>query len=978
MNRQQVSRGSLARHGFSNSAAAQQTIANRPGDWLPLLEILAAAGDPDLALLGLDRLVERADGLFPRLHRDRQLARRLIAVLGASSRLQQHLINHPEQVGLLAAPTRRHTAGQWRAEMMAAVGAIPDDQQPTATGDPDLAADALRIAYLGGLLLVTARDLTAPDPLAQMPDIAGELSDLAAAVLESALAIARLRSGSDTGCRLAVIALGKCGAGEMNYASDVDVLFVAAAATGTAERLAADVMRICSAHTGAGTLFQVDAGLRPEGTAGPLVRTLDSHRGYYQKWAKDWEFQAMLKARPVAGDRELGAGFIEMITPMVWQVAEHERFIADTQRMRQRVIDHIPARTGRRELKLGEGGLRDVEFAVQLLQLVHGRADERLRITSTLGGLQALIDYGYVGRGDGAEFGLAYRFLRSLEHRIQLYRLQRTHVLPTGEDDLRRIGRLMGYQDPAAELQRQWQTTARQVRRLHRRLFYSPLLDAVASIPSAELRLTQQAAEDRLQALGYHDSRAALQHIRALTQGVTRQAEIQRQLLPAMLGWFADRPNPDHGLLAFRQTSQALGQSSWYLRALRDEGAMAQRLAHVLASSRYAVNLLQRAPEAVQMLADDTQLQARTTADLRTEMITAARRQPNAEQGVTAIRAVRRRELFRIAVADLGDRLDVGAVGAALSDLACATIDAALWVIRQQMAGDLPEGEQLPALAVIALGRWGGHEMGYGSDVDAMFVLADDAGRADQARLGIEIITQLRRLLRQPSADPGMSIDVDLRPEGRDGALARTLTAYRTYYQRWAASWELQALVRAQPGAGDQQLGQDWIEAIDQVRWPQRLATAQVTEIRQLKARMESERIPRGTDPGKHLKFGPGGLADVEWTIQLLQLRHAGSYPELRTPHTIEVLHAARQADLIDAESADALESAWLLASRIRNQSMLVRGKASDTFPSDPRELAAVAELIGYDSGQGSHLMADYRRVARRARRVTEDLFWRG
>ncbi len=978
MDRQQVSRGSLARLGFNDSQAVLRAIDTRPADWLPLLDLLAAAGDPDMALLGVERLAERADDLFPRLHRNQQLARRLIAILGASTRLQQHIINHPEQVDLLAVPGRRRTAGQWRAELLTAVGAVPDDQQPTATGDPDHAADVLRVGYLGALLLVTARDLTAPDPLAVMPDIAAELSDLAAAVLESALAIARLRSGSDGSCRLAVIALGKCGARELNYASDVDVLFVAASATGAAERLAADLMRICSAHTGAGTLFQVDAGLRPEGTAGPLVRTLDSHRGYYQNWAKDWEFQAMLKARPVAGDHELGAGFIQMITPMVWQVAEHEGFITQTQRMRQRVIEHIPARTGRRELKLGEGGLRDVEFAVQLLQLVHGRADERLRISSTLDGLQALIDYGYVGRTDGAGFGLAYRFLRTLEHRIQLYRLQRTHVLPTSEDDLRRIGRLMGYQDPAAELLRQWRTTAQQVRRLHRRLFYSPLLDAVASIGSAELRLTRQAAEDRLQALGYHDPRAALQHIRALTQGITRQAEIQRQLLPAMLGWFADRPNPDHGLLAFRQTSQALGQSSWYLRALRDEGAMAQRLAHVLASSRYAVNLLQRAPETVQMLADEDQLQVRTTADLRAEMITAARRQPNSEKAVTAIRAIRRRELFRIAIADLGDRLDVVAVGAALSGLTSATIDAALWAIRHQLADDLPDGERIPELAVIALGRWGGHEMGYGSDADAMFVVADAAGQPDRTRFALQTITQLRRLLSLPSADPGLSIDVDLRPEGRDGALARTPDAYRTYYRRWAASWEMQALLRAQPGAGDQRLGHDVLDVIDAVRWPHELSPTQLTQIRQLKARMESERIPRGTDPGKHLKFGPGGLADVEWTVQLLQLRYGWDHPAMRTTQTIEALHAAGQAELIETGAADALESAWLLASRIRNQSMLVRGKASDTFPGDPRELAAVAELLGYGPGQGSHLMADYQRVARRARRVTDDVFWHG
>src|SRR5690606_20205886 len=251
-------------------------------------------------------------------------------------------------------------------------------------------------------------------------------------------------------------------------------------------------------------------------------------------------------ARPSAGDRELGQQFVDLVTPLVWRAGERENFIADTQAMRKRVVDLIPARDAERELKLGEGGLRDVEFSVQLLQLVHGRADERLRVRATLPALQSLIDNGYVGREDGARLHEAYRFLRALEHRIQLYRLRRTHVLPQAEDDLRRLGRSLGYADPKSLLDT-WRGYSRQVRRLHRRIFYSPLLGAVASIPSSARRLTTDAAVARRRALGDADPSAALRHIAALSQGVSRSAEIQRQLLPAMLGWFAEGPNPDHG-----------------------------------------------------------------------------------------------------------------------------------------------------------------------------------------------------------------------------------------------------------------------------------------------------------------------------------------------------------------------------------------------------------------------------------------------
>ncbi|GAB3923854.1 hypothetical protein GCM10027613_34680 [Microlunatus endophyticus] len=522
----QITQGTLARRGFADSSAAHQRLAGWDEAYEPLLDLIAGSADPDQALLGLDRLTEQVPGLLDRLLADRDLARRTILVLGGSSALVQHLLAHPGDLDQLASPPRRTPADQLRSELLRAVGADPASATPVAGTD----GDPLRIAYRGALVRVAARDLCAPEPIEIMPDIAAELADLADATLEAALAVARRDVGPDRAARvlLSVIALGKTGAQELNYVSDVDVLFVAEAADDhvptdeairIATQLASRLVVICSAHTAAGTIWQVDTALRPEGKAGQLVRTLASHRGYYEKWAQTWEFQAMLKARPAAGDLALGQDFVEMITPMVWRVAERENFIDDARNMRLRVIDHIPEKVGERELKLGAGGLRDVEFSVQLLQLVHGRVDERLRSRSTLEGLRSLVDHGYVGREDGKSFALAYQFLRSLEHRIQLQRLRRTHVLPTAEDDLRRLGRSLHYADPINGLLNTWHSTAQRVRALHRRLFYSPVLDAVANIPSEGLRLTADAARDRLAALGYADPRAALRHIEALSQG---------------------------------------------------------------------------------------------------------------------------------------------------------------------------------------------------------------------------------------------------------------------------------------------------------------------------------------------------------------------------------------------------------------------------------------------------------------------------
>ena len=976
--------GTLARRGFVDAVAAERIIGPWADEYEPLLDLFAKSADPDLALTGVDRLCERAPDLLARLIAAPALARQLIMVLGGSSKLSHHLIAHPEHLELLEYELARVPAASLRRELLEATGADPESPLPIAT---DPTGDQLRIAYRGALLRIAARDLCAAEPIEAVVDIADELSDLADATLEAALSIARLKLGENAlKTRLAVVGLGKCGAQELNYVSDVDVLFVAEPALDSdgsplissdqavqiATRMAAEMTRICSAHTSAGTIWEVDAALRPEGKAGQLVRTLSSHRIYYEKWAKTWEFQAMLKARPAAGDLELGRVFVDMVAPMVWRAAERENFVADTQAMRKRVVAHIPARDQGRQLKLGEGGLRDVEFSVQLLQLVHGRVDERLRSRATLPALKSLIDNGYVGREDGKRLALAYRFLRTLEHRIQLFNLRRTHLLPNNDHDLRGLGRSFGYKDPVNELLSTWRHTAQRVRRLHQRLFYSPLLDTVAKIPSKELRLTTDAALDRLRALGYADPTAALRHIAALSQGVTRQAEIQRQLLPAMLGWFAQAPNPDHGLLAFRQVSEALGTTPWYLRALRDEGAMAERLARILASSRYAVELLKRAPQTVQMLADDQELRPRSLVELKAEMHAAAGRQSSSAAAVEAIRAIRRRELFRVAAGDLLGDNDVLSVGAALTDLASATIDATLAVAREASGGSVPQ------IAVIAMGRWGGREMSYASDADAMFVMEDaTGGGSDPTKVATALINQMRTLLTRPSADPALSIDADLRPEGKGGALIRSLNAYRNYYSRWSSTWELQALVRADVLAGDEELGRALMAEIDAHRWPESgLSASQLTEIRKLKARVEAERLPRGANPAKHTKLGPGGIADVEWTVQLLQLQHAHELPALRSSQTIAALRAARDAGIIDAMDAGHLEAAWMLASRIRNQIMLMRGRGSDSLPSDNRELASLAELLGYGPGESSHLLADYRRVTRRARAVVERVFW--
>ncbi|HZB49843.1 MAG TPA: bifunctional [glutamine synthetase] adenylyltransferase/[glutamine synthetase]-adenylyl-L-tyrosine phosphorylase, partial [Mycobacteriales bacterium] len=814
---------------------------------------------------------------------------------------------------------------------------------------------------------------------------AGDLVQAGLAVALAALRASRPSAAAGPAVRLAVIGMGKCGGRELNYVSDVDVVFVAEpedgedeeAALRTATTLASELMRVCGR-----VAWPVDAALRPEGKMGPLVRTLASHEAYYRRWARTWEFQALLKARPVAGDLALGAAYVDRLAPLVWTAAEREDFVSDVQAMRRRVEDTLPAAVAAREIKLGPGGLRDVEFAVQLLQLVHGRADDSLHTGSTLEALARLSDGGYVGRADADTLTASYRLLRTVEHRLQLQQLRRTHLVPDDPDGRRWLARALGFRpdargDAVAVFDAEWALHAREVRRLHEKLFYRPLLHAVARVPSEQLRLTTEQAARRLEALGFSDPAGALRHLTALTTGVSRRAAIQRALLPVVLQELADAPDPDGGLLAYRSVSDALGRTPWFLRFLRDEGQVVQRLAQLLGTSRYVAELLERAPEALRLLGDDTELRPRPAEALRASFRGAAARHDDAAAAVGAARALRRHELLRVASADVLGLLDPAGVGEALAGVAAATLEAALdAAVRTVTAA---RGAPPTRLAVIAMGRLGGAETGYGSDADVLFVHdpLPGADEGEAARAALAVVEELRRLLASPAPDPPLQVDAALRPEGRNGPLVRTLGSYAAYYRRWSSPWEAQALLRAIPVAGDADLGAAFVSTVDPYRYPAELPAAAETEIRRLKARVDAERLPRGADPATHTKLGRGGLADVEWTVQLLQLRHGARVPQLRTTRTVAALAGARDAGLLAPDDMAALEAAWRMATRARNAVVLVRGRPSDQLPRHGRDLLGVMRVVGYPPGRDpGEFLDDYRRATRRARRVVERVFY--
>lgn len=1005
-----------------------------------LLWSIGGAGDADLALNSLVRIMTALDELGgvtyssseermsstpsaqrrefdQELRTDVALRVRTVALLGGSTALGDHLAANPELWPQLAQPLP--TADEMMREMLASVDAVPaevsieadsevlDRGEDTAVETLDTAGTyraqledseaetALKFTYRTLIMRIAAHDLagTYPgsrrrigQPEVELSVVTELLADLADAALTASLAVAvgEVYGDQPVDARLAVMAMGKSGARELNYISDVDVIFIAEPASSRATRLAGEFNRI-----GSRAFFEVDAALRPEGKSGALVRTLESHVAYYKRWADTWEFQALLKARPMTGYLPLGQAYLEQLRPMVWAASQRDSFVSDVQAMRRRVLENVPGALRERELKLGSGGLRDVEFAVQLLQLVHGRSDESLRVLSTIDALRALMNGGYIGREDANMLIAAYEFLRLLEHRLQLHRLRRTHLLPPPDDEehLQWLAITAGFSNSGSKTAaREMQEKLRRVRLLisstHQRLFYRPLLDSLVSMSVDTIRLSAEAAKRQLAALGYQSPARAFEHLSALASGATRKSKIQALLLPSLMEWLADTADPDAGLLNYRKLSDAAHDRIWFLRMLRDEGIVGQRLMRILGNSPYTSDLIIAAPDFVKSLGDGakgTKLLEKSAEMVSHSLVAATKRHIDPVKAINVARSLRRAELARVAAADLLGLMDVRGVCHHLSSVWQAVLEAALRSEIRFMLKEKGLEEPLARIAVIGMGRLGGAELGYGSDADVMFVAEPTDGHTEDEAItwAIGICDRMRGRLVKPSADPPLEVDLGLRPEGRSGPIVRTVKSYETYYRRWGETWEIQALLRATNVAGDEELGLKFLRAVDKFRYPAGGANQQtIREVRRMKARVDDERLPRGADRSTHTKLGRGGLSDVEWTVQLLTMMHAHEYERLHNTSTLETLDVLAEEGLLTRDKAEMLKEAWLVATNARNALVLVRGKRTDQLPHPGHQLSQVAGAAGWDPEDNRGFLENYLKVTRRARQVVDEVFW--
>jgi glutamate-ammonia-ligase adenylyltransferase len=905
-------------------------------------EAAARSARPAQVRTALARLTEHTPDLGDRLDGDERLRGALVAVTATSRSLTRLLHQAPDALDTLA---------------------DLDTRRPPDCGSVEALVRWKRLE----LLRIAARDLLLLDELTAT---AAALSAMADDVLAGAVALAGapgavaggdpsvvdLTGEAPAGTRLAVVAMGKLGAHELNYASDVDLLFVGDGAPDALDRQARMVSAI------ARRCFRVDVTLRPEGRDGALVRSLASYEAYWRRWAEPWERQAMLKARSAAGDRELGGAFARAAAGWLWS----HRFDAEdirSLRANKRRAEREVARRGLtdRDLKRGRGGLRDIEFTVQLLQLVHGHLDPALRGAATLPMLAELAAAGTVGPDDARRLAAAYRFLRVVEHRLQLEDEQPVHSLPAEPEALDALARVIGYRGrPEADATGQFhhalvhhQLT---VRSIHERVYFRPLLEAFAGArPPA---LTPEAAAARLAAFGFTDVDRMQAAVAELTRGLTRSSRLMQQMLPLVLDWLSAAPNPDLGLLLLRTLLTGTQKRNQLVAAFRDSPAVAQRLCTLVGTSRLFGELLGHHPDVIPRLADETRLRTLPVDELVASAGEAVAWRTEPADRQSALRRWNERHLLGIAARDVLGVSGVETVGSDLTALAEGTIEAALATLDPQVP-----------FAVLALGRFGGAELSYASDLDVIFVHGGEPGRSADAEEATRVAGGLLRAIGGSTpAERLYRIDAGLRPEGRNGALVRSIEGYAHYWANYALVWERQAMIRARPVAGDRAVGRRLLEVLEPAVWGPGLDDGAVREIRRMKARIERERIPVGEDPQFHLKLGRGSLSDVEFTAQLLQLRHG-----VRAPGTMAALRLLAEGDALDHEDADLLATSYRFCERARNRWFLIDGRPRGSLPSAPDQLLWLARSL---EETPAGLREAYRRETRRARRVVDRVFY--
>jgi len=958
----------------------QSGAPGAPPDRAELLErFLCSAADPARAAhLAPELLDAAADALAPTWHRDGPIAVRLATTLaGAAPFLVPFFMRHPDWLAQLCADDLEapRDAATYVARLHVALRGLPDADT----------ADALRRFKYYELARLTARDLwAAADDVAATAAVLGELSHLADALLDAALrrAVARVAlrvgppqwsaaDGSAFSPPFVVLGMGKLGGEELNYSSDVDLIYVRdsrAAERGPQGltpdefygRVALEFARLVTDVSGEGFLYRIDLDLRPEGQSGPLLVTNETLADYYDTWAATWEKAAFMKARPVAGDLAFGWRVVRSLSPIIYRSSMDYAGVAAIRTMKEKVEQDLERRGGTFNVKVGAGGIRDVELVAQALQMLHGGRIPQVRLRSTQQALTALAEVGVLPRQAAADLHRAYAFLRRAENRLQMEGERQTHRLPGDAAGLARLARALGLDgNDTAAVARALDAHRERVRATFDTLFAE---DGAAQLLDLFQRHVPQ----------------------LLAQPVTR-GQIE-QLAAAFARAIAAAPDPERAMNNLDRFIVGVGARAFYYQLLVDRPELVERLAGLFAASEYLSGILATHPRLIEPIFSDPNVLLLSPAALRTALadiraaVATEGRDDSAEVDLDALRLFHHRELVNVGLLDLAEKITSAEAEAGLSDLAEACVEGALDLARRELAkrAAAPSGGEF---LVVGMGKLATRELTYGSDLDVIFLY--DLRNADElalleaqehyARVAQKLIWALQTRTRGGAC---YQIDARLRPSGNQGLLVTSLSSFAHYHAGSAQMWERQALLRARPIAGGTQLATAFL-TLRQGILLRPLPPDAAAEIRRLRQRMEVE-LAGEHDGHRDFKTGRGGLLDVETVVQYLQLCHGAAHPELlavdRTDAQLDRLAALQ---LLEADAADALRRGWRFLQRLSSRLRIVENRSISDLDEERGDLDSLALRLGYSSPQRAGgarraLLDDYRRHTGDIRAVYE------
>ncbi|GAB4232143.1 MAG: bifunctional [glutamate--ammonia ligase]-adenylyl-L-tyrosine phosphorylase/[glutamate--ammonia-ligase] adenylyltransferase [Deltaproteobacteria bacterium] len=916
--------------------------------WESVCRAAAAAPDPDLFFLNLSRWVDALPGAYlKRAFGREEILPCIGALAGGSEFIPEQIARRPgifEALFLEDGALRRPSPERLESEALAAADRCATEEE--------LKAELRRMKHRE-IARIAACDLSGVSPL---PEVTEDLSRLASSALSAAVRFSRraldarlgvpvaiLPDGTRRPGRFVVMGMGKLGAFELNFSSDIDLVYLYETDQGGTEgaarsvslheyfiRLGEAVTRIVSEATEDGFVFRADLRLRPEGTRGELANSLRSAEIYYESWGQTWERAALIKARPVAGDLSLGEEFLRSVVPFVYRRHLDFTAIEEIREMKDR-INLVAARSRRdeRDLKLGFGGIREIEFFAQAHQLIYGGKEPGLRVRGTIEAVSALSRMGIVTEEDRDTLAGAYDFLRRLEHRIQAYRERQTHVLPRGEEDLRRLARAMALRDPAELLSALDAHTAA-VHGIYGRLFGGALREESPGIPAEVQALfvhgpAPEDAASLLSRLGFREVEAARRNLDVLREGPphVRISQRARQYLdrigPEILHRAAKSPDPDLALAHVERFLSSIGARTMFYALLYEKPKVIDALVRLFGSSRFLSGFLLHHPDLLDtFLRNDLSVLVKSKSDLRTALGEALAACDDFEQELDELRRFKNLETLRIGIHDMSGGLSLEEGMYQLSALAEVLLSHALFLavreVRRRYGAAVEAATGADAsFCVLGMGKLGSEELSYHSDLDILFLYSGpgETGSISNHEYFAKVAQRLISILTTSTREGIVyRLDTRLRPSGNAGPLVSSLEAFERYHEESAQLWERQAMLKCRFVAGDRAFGKRVEEKIRGFIFERPLPPNAAEEIHRLRMRMELE-LGRERVDRRNLKVGRGGVVDVEFAVQYLQLLHGGTHPQVRARGTLKALYELQRAGIVTLEQFQALDEGY-------------------------------------------------------------------